>query len=228
MNKVLIIAAHPDDDILGCGGLISKYKNSVKFRVIFIAEGSSCRYSKDEISEVNINNIIEERNTFGVKALKLLGVSDYRFYNLPCGRLDQVPIIDINKIIEKEIEDFRPDTVFTHSFEDTNNDHIIVHRATQMATRPKLNSNLERVFAYEVLSSTEWRFTHTFTPNYFELVSKDDIKLKWLALSEYKSEINEFPFPRSEDGIFSLAKYRGLQSGFNYAEAFMLVRQFNK
>lgn len=228
MNKVLIIAAHPDDDILGCAGFISKYKDKVEFRVIYIAEGSSCRYSKEEINDVNINNIINERNSFGINALKLLSVSSYKFYNLPCGRLDQLPIIEINKIIEKEIENFKPDTVFTHSFEDTNNDHIIIHRATQMATRPKVNSFLKKVFTYEVLSSSEWRFTHTFLPNFFESLSEEDVTLKWLALSEYKTEIKDFPFPRSKEGIFSLAKYRGLQSGFNYAEAFKLVRQFNK
>lgn len=227
MNKVLIIAAHPDDDILGCAGLISKYKGKIEFRVIFIAEGSSCRYAKEQINDKRIHSIIEERNSFGINALKLLGVSSFKFYNLPCGKLDQVPIIEINKILEKEIENFKPDTVFTHSYEDTNNDHIIIHRATQMATRPKINSFLKSVFTYEVLSSSEWRFTHTFSPNFFESLSKDDVRLKWLALSEYKSEIKDFPYPRSEEGIISLAKYRGLQSGFNYAEAFKLVRQFN-
>ena len=227
MNKVLIIAAHPDDDILGCAGLISKYKGKIEFRVIFIAEGSYCRYTKEQINDISIHSIIEERNSFGINALKLLGVSSFKFYNLPCGKLDQVPIIEINKILEEEIENFKPDTVFTHSYEDTNNDHIIIHRATQMATRPKINSFLKSVFTYEVLSSSEWRFTHTFSPNFFESLSKDDVRLKWLALSEYKSEIKDFPYPRSEEGIISLAKYRGLQSGFNYAEAFKLVRQFN-
>lgn len=234
MNKVLIVAAHPDDDILGCAGLMSKYRNKVEFKVIFIAEGSSCRYNFNQINNIKVKKVIENRNSFGIKALKLLGVEDYQFYNLPCGRLDQVPIIEINKIIEKEIESFKPDTLFTHSFEDVNNDHLIVHRATQMATRPKVYNFLgqsrfpERVYTYEVLSSSEWRFTHTFSPNYFESLSIDDVKNKWLALSEYESEISDFPYPRSEDGIFSLAKYRGLQTGFDYAEAFMLIRQFIK
>ncbi len=228
MKKALIIAAHPDDDILGCAGLMSKYVDEVEFKIVFIAEGSSCRYNSNQINDIKIGKVIEDRNCFGIKALKLLGVNLFKFYNLPCGRLDQVPIIEINKIIEKEIEDFNPDTVFTHSFEDANNDHIIVHRATQMATRPKTHSCLERVFTYEVLSSSEWRFTHTFSPNYFESLSIDDVKNKWLAIREYESEIKDFPYPRSEDGIFSLAKYRGLQSGFEYAEAFMLIRQFIK
>ena len=228
MNKVLIIAAHPDDDILGCAGLMSKYRGKVVFRVIFIAEGSSCRFNKEQIHEGDVLNVIKERNSFGVKALKLLGVENYYFYNLPCGRLDQVAIIDVNKIIEKEIQNFKPDTVFTHSFEDTNNDHIIVHRATQMATRPGSSSFVEKVYTYEVLSSSEWRFTHTFSPNYFESLSEKDVKNKCSALDEYESEIKEYPYPRSEEGVFSLAKYRGLQSGNAYAEAFKLIRQIIK
>jgi len=226
MKKALIIAAHPDDDILGCGGVISKYKEKVDFKIIFIAEGSSCRYPFSEIKNPNTLEVIELRNSFAIKALKSLGVHSHQFYNLPCGRLDQVPIIQINKIIEEEIQIFQPDTIFTHSYEDTNNDHRIVHRATQMATRPGIFKKLESVFSYEVLSSSEWRFSEVFKPNYFESLSDNDIENKWLALNEYASEIKNFPFPRSKDGIYTLAKYRGLQCSHSYAEAFKLIRKF--
>lgn len=225
MKRVLIIAAHPDDDILGCAGLMSKYRGQIEFRVIFIAEGSSCRYGEQELGADHVKEVIAERNSYGVKALELLGVIDYKFYDLPCGRLDQVQIIEINKIIEGEIQNFLPDTIFTHSFEDTNNDHLIVHRATQMATRPGSRVLVERVYTYEVLSSSEWRFTHTFAPNYFEALSEEDVRNKWLALAEYETEIKKYPYPRSEEGIFTLAKYRGLQSANAYAEAFKLIRQ---
>ena len=228
MNRVLIIAAHPDDDILGCAGIMSKYKNQVKFRVIFIAEGSSCRFSKEQVKNEEVLKVIKQRNTFAVNALKLLGVKNHHFYNLACGRLDQIDIIDINKIIESEINNFKPDTIFTHSHDDTNNDHTVVHRATLIATRPGAATFVKKVYAYEVLSSTEWRFTHNFLPNYFESLSENDVKNKWLALLEYESEIKEFPYPRSEDGIISLAKYRGMQSASTYAEAFKLIRQIIK
>lgn len=228
MNRALIIAAHPDDDILGCAGIMSKYKGITEFRVIFIAEGSSCRFNYDKVNSSEVKLVIEERNSFGIKALKLLGVESYKFYNLACGRLDQISIIEINKIIENEINSFNPDTIFTHSFDDTNNDHIIVHRATQMATRPGSKVFVENVYAYEVLSSSEWRFTHTFSPNYFESLSEKDIQNKWLALKEYDSEVKEFPYPRSNEGIKTLAKYRGMQSNCVYAEAFQLIRQIIK
>ena len=138
--------------------------------------------------------------------------------------MDQVPIIEINKIIENEIKNFKPDTVFTHSSDDTNNDHLIVHRATQMATRPGARIFVNKLFTYEILSSTEWRFTKTFTPNYFESLSESDVHNKWLALEKYISEIKEFPYPRSREGIFTLAKYRGIQSANTYSEAFRLIR----
>lgn len=225
MNKVLIIAAHPDDDILGCAGLMSKYKGQIEFKVTFIAEGSSCRFNKQQIEEKDVKKAIKTRNTFATQALETLGVQNYSFYNLPCGRLDQVAIIDINKIIENEIQEFKPDTIFTHSNEDANNDHIIIHRATQMATRPGSDILVEKVYAYEVLSSSEWRFTHTFSPNYFESLSKKDVLNKWVALRQYESEVKAFPYPRSEEGVFTLAKYRGMQSSNAYAEAFKLIRQ---
>jgi len=207
---------------------MSKYRGKVDFKVIFIAEGSSCRFDFEQIRHEHVLNVIKKRNLFGIKALKILGVENFHFYNLPCGRLDQVAIIEINKIIEKEIQNFQPDTVFTHSFEDTNNDHLIVHRATQMATRPGSTTFVEKVYTYEVLSSSEWRFTHTFSPNYFESLSREDVRNKWLALAEYESEIKEFPYPRSEEGIVSLSSYRGMQSGNKYAEAFKLIRQIVK
>ncbi len=228
MNKILIIAAHPDDDILGCGGLMSKYRNQIEFKVIFIAEGSSCRFDKNDIEGKNIKKIISKRNSFGIEALNSLGVKNYHFYNLPCGRLDQVPIIEINKIIEKEINNFKPDTVFTHSSNDTNNDHLIVHRATQMATRPGAKTFVEKLYTYEILSSTEWRFTKTFLPNYFESLSKTDVENKWLALEKYISEIKKYPYPRSREGVFTLSKYRGIQSANRFAEAFRLIREIKR
>ena len=224
MNRALIIAAHPDDDILGCGGVISRskrYYDNTVYKVIFIAEGSTCRFDDPESPEAR--NEILKRNLDGIEALKYLKVDDQHFYNLPCGRLDQVPQIEINKIIENEINEFKPDTVFTHSKCDSNIDHHKVYDATIIATRPGCGVN--KVLSYEVLSSTEWGFSKSFTPNVFFKLSEEDIINKWNALSKYKSELKEYPYPRSQKGIKSLAQYRGIQSGNEYAEAFQLIRQ---
>ncbi len=226
-NKILIICAHPDDDILGCGGVISRYLSQGKsIRIIFIAEGSSCRFEANQLDEKIVYNTIERRNSFGMKALNSLGINNYKFYNLPCGRLDTISVIEINKIIESEIKNFSPDTIFTHSEHDTNNDHRIIFNSTLMATRPTSKYKVNNLLTYEIPSSSEWRYVESFQPNYFEELEEADVVKKWDALSFYESEIQEFPFPRSRDGIFTLAKYRGMQSGFNFAEAFKIIRIF--
>jgi len=225
VNRILIIAAHPDDDILGCGGYISKYSKQNCIRVAFIAEGSSCRFNGniDDIVKEEINN----RNQFGLNALKILGVNDVEFYNLKCGSLDQIPILTINKIIENEINYFKPNIVFTHSNKDVNNDHMIIHKSTIMATRPGAKFFVPKVYAYEVLSSSEWKFTESFKPNYFEQLNELDLLNKWDALKEYESEIKPFPYPRSYEGLKVLSNYRGIQCNCEYAEAYEIIREIN-
>ena len=227
-KDILIIAAHPDDDILGCGGFIAKYKNKVNIRIIFIAEGSSCRFPSLVENSNAIQETIKKRNGYAKDALKILGVNNIFFYNLPCGRLDSIPIIEINKIIENELDSFKPDVVMTHSENDTNNDHRIVYRSSLMATRPGAFKNLKTVMSYEVISSSEWNFSSAFIPNHFESLSLKQVNLKWNALMCFKSEIGEYPHPRSEIGIQTLAQYRGMQSGYKYAEAFKIIRNFKK
>lgn len=225
MKRVLIIAAHPDDDILGCGGLIAKHRNTgIRFQVLFIAEGSSCRFA--EINCEAAKAAINQRNQSALNALSLLGVNDgVLFENLPCGRLDQVPIIEINKLIENAISEFSPDTILTHSKNDANNDHRIVFNATVMATRPVNKHKVSRLLSYEVLSTSEWAFTETFCPNYFESLTQEDVDLKWSALAEYNTEVKPYPFPRSYEGVKALAMYRGMQAGCMFAEAYGIVRE---
>jgi len=221
-GKTLVVAAHPDDEVLGCGGLIARLVNQDKqVKVVFIAEGSSCRYNTltDEAQAE-----ISFRNQCGIKAMKSLGVKDYCFYNLPCGRLDIEPIIEIAKIIEKEILEYGPTTVLTHSRHDVHNDHKVIFRAAVQATRPvaKIVKNL---LSFEILSSTEWSYTEVFKPNLFvDITSEIDIKID--AMHCYSTEQPKPPHPRSDEVIRSLATMRGSQSGVKYAEGFEVVRIF--
>lgn len=225
MQKVLVIAAHPDDEVLGCGGIISKYgRKNVQFSVLFVAEGSSCRFEDPQCTESL--KAIKERTECSLQALKILGIDNFMFSDLPCGRLDMIPIIAINKIIEKAIYEFEPDTVYTHSGIDANNDHRIVHRASIMATRPTPRSKIKRLFSYEVNSSTEWSFGEKFIPTTFEEINENDLAVKFKAMRAYKTEVIEYPFPRSELGLRALAMRRGMQSGVALAEAFSLIREF--
>jgi LmbE family N-acetylglucosaminyl deacetylase len=137
MERVLIVAAHPDDDILSCGGTVARFSaRGCVFKVVFIAEGTTARYDAADINSARARDEVELRYSYARKALASLNITDYSFHGLPSCRLDTVALIDIGKIIEREIKAFRPDTVFTHSNIDTNNDHNTVFQATLQATRP--------------------------------------------------------------------------------------------
>ncbi len=227
-KNILIIAAHPDDDILGCGAAINKFQSTkTKINVLFIAEGTSCRYKHLHKDTEKIKKDIEIRNNFAKKSLKYLKVNKYKFLNLPCGRLDTMPLIEITKKIEQYINQIKPDTVFTHSNLDNHNDHRIVSRATMQATRPNVLNQVKNVIFYEVPSSSEWSFVENFNPNFFLSLSEKNLNAKIRAMNIYKTEIKKYPFPRSKEGIKSFAMYRGMQSGNKYAEAFKIVRISN-
>ena len=225
MSKVLFIGAHPDDVELGCGGIINKLTYSGnEVRVIFLAEGTSCRYNKCDIESDDVKKEIKFRTDCAIKSLNHLDVNSYEFYDLPCGRLDSEPLIDINKIIENEINKFKPDSIYTHSNTDTNKDHRIIFESTRIATRPGSKTFVSDVYLYEVLSSTEWNFNHPFVPNNFIKLSELDLNKKIDSLKMYETEMGDWPYPRSEEGISTLAKYRGMQIGTPYAEAFEVFR----
>ena len=163
------------------------------------------------------------------KAADAYFIKDLEFFNLPCGRLDQIPILEINKIIESKISKFKPDIIFTHDPHDVNNDHKIIYHSTMMSTRPNSGSSVPTIFTYEVPSSSECGFSQDgqFSPNYFIELSKVDLQKKFETLSYYSSEINNFPFPRSFKGIQTYARFRGMQAAVEYAEAFKLVRSIS-
>ena len=226
MDKILVIAAHPDDETIGCGGFLAKY-GSKNVRVVFIAEGTSCRFNSEELGNQDIADNIAKRNNYCINALSVYGVSDIKFYNYPCGRLDNVPIIELNKLIENEINIFKPKTVLTHAEFDNNNDHRIVYRSTMMATRPGVFKGLNKVLSYEVPSSTEWTFSQVFQPNLFEVLEQKHMEKKWEALKCYESEIFPYPHPRSYEGLMALSRYRGMQAGVEFSEAYQVIRSIS-
>lgn len=227
MNRVLIVAAHPDDEILGCGGLIAKRRASTEFKVLIIAEGTTCRYPAAQMKSETALADLQVRTRSARRAFESLGVKDVTFCDLPCGRLDREPIVDINKLIERALVEFEPDTVITHSGNDVNNDHGIVARSAAMATRP-VGPAAPDLLAFETQSSTEWNLAMPFAPCYFEVLTEEQVAAKWNALACYETEIREYPHPRSRLGVETLARYRGMQVGAAYAEAFVVVRQTSR
>jgi len=201
---------------------LSKYANQVETSIVFIAEGDSCRFDASELTPLILKKI-NHREECAREALGFFNITDIDFNRLPCGRLDSVDIIDINKIIEKKILSFKPSIILSHYFQDTNNDHRIVSRSVHMSTRPITGFDMN-VLSFEVLSSTEWNLQNPFSPNLFVQLSEEDVKNKIDAIKIYDGEIRKFPHSRSAEGARCLSQYRGMQIGVNYAEAFYVNR----
>tara|TARA_B100000963_G_scaffold296499_1_gene267656 strand:- start:5970 stop:6659 length:690 start_codon:yes stop_codon:yes gene_type:complete len=227
-KKVLVLAAHPDDETLGCGGFLDKYKKKFEFRVVFLAEGSSCRYEDKLKYKKKIIKDIKHRKDCATKALKVFSISNVIFYNNICGQLNKIPQINLNRVIEKEIKNFKPEIILTHSDKDLNLDHKTISDSVMVATRPiKIKKIVKQIFAFEILSSTHWNFQNNFIPKYFVELSKKNVTNKWKALKCYTSETSKKPYPRSRYGVETLANFRGMQCGLDYAEAYEIVRYFD-
>lgn len=232
--KVLVIAAHPDDEVLGMGGLLKKFsKKENDIKIVFLATGISSRRSNDYLNSTkykinnNLKNDIEKQieklQKDARKALSVLGIKKIQFEDFPDNEMDTVSNLKITKKIEAIIDDYRPDTVYTHSQCDINVDHRLIYESTITATRPKKNSVVKQVISFETPSSTEWYFPQKFSPNIFVDISKE-LKFKLKAMQYYKNELMEFPHPRSIEALEIIAKRWGTVCGFHAAEAFSLVR----
>lgn len=228
-ERVLVIAAHPDDEVLGCGGAIGRYRaHGGAVRVVFLAEGVTARFTPEQFDASEVIEKSSRRNANAVKAMAVLGVeADQMFFSeRPCCRLDQVPLLDLTKQIESHIRDFLPTRLFTHSADDPNVDHGVAHRAVLPAVRPLSGQSLRAVFAFEVLSSTEWNPLKPFAPTVFHDIT-DHMDQKVAAMTAYDDEMHPAPHPRSPEVIRALGRFRGAQAGLPYAEGFALIRGIN-
>jgi LmbE family N-acetylglucosaminyl deacetylase len=219
-KKILIISPHADDEILGCGGFISKYsKKNYYVNVLILTNaniGAPEIYSAEEIK-----NIRREAKF----ANKLIGTKKVFFENLPAVNLNNYPFYKITNIIDRHIKAINPEIVLIPSTNDIHDDHKIVSRAAKVSMRPIKKSNLKKILSYEVLSETEWNEEgKSFNPNYFVHLKKNDINNKINAFLKYKSQVKKFPHPRSKEGIFNLSRVRGSQVFKEYAEAFKVEK----
>lgn len=219
--KVLVIAPHPDDEVLGCGGTIARHVSAGdKVYLCVITRAYTPEWPEDEI---------KRRREEVLRVNKILGITRTHFLDFPTVKLDTVPHKDLDEAITRVVNEVQPEVVYIPHREAVNIDHRLVFDAALVAVRPIPGSPIRKVLSYETLSETEWVapfMKNAFSPNlYIDISETLEVKLK--AMSEYKLELKEFPHPRSLEAISALARIRGSNIGVIAAEAFMLIREID-
>ena len=221
-KKVLIIAAHPDDEVLGCGGTAARLvKEGHDVYTAILGEGITSR--DDTRQPEKRAEEFARLKAQSWDANEILGIKELFLFDFPDNRFDTVPLLDIVKVIEKVKKNVEPGIIFTHFENDLNIDHRLTYRAVMTASRPLPGETVKEIYSFEVLSSTEWCFPLSFSPDcFFDITAAIDIKTA--ALEKYQSELKEYPHPRSIKGIRLNAEQWGMKTGVSYAEAFKVVR----
>ena len=223
-NRVLVIAAHPDDEVLGCGGTAARLVSEgheVHFAIL--GEGMTSRHPQRDDTDAGQLDILHRQ---AHAAAARLGVKQVVLHGLPDNRLDTVPLLDVVKLVEELVDRIKPEIVYTHHAGDLNVDHGVIHRAVLTATRPMVGKPVREIYAFEVPSSTEWAFQRiepSFRPNVFIDITRT-IEVKIAAMECYESEARRFPHPRSPESLRVIATRWGSVAGCGAAEAFELVR----
>lgn len=224
MKNVLVIVAHPDDEVLGMGGTIAKLvKNGCEVNVLIVTDGSSSQYR----DSIDLHQIIEDKKKETWACAQILGIKNIYYGEQPDMRLDCIPHIAINKVIEELIDRLHPDTVFTHFWGDVNLDHQNVFKSTLVAVRPVMGQMVKELYCFRVPSSTEWtpcKADTMFMPNIFVDISNETAQ-KYSAFEEYRTELRDYPHPRSVQHLKELDIARGLEVGQGPTETFILLRK---
>ena len=219
MAKVLVIAPHPDDEVLGCGGTIVKYvREGSEVHLCIVTKAYPPEWPEEEV---------KKRREEVLKVNEILGIKKTFFLDLPTLKLDTIPQKELNNVIIQVVNEVQPEVLYIPHKGDVNKDHRLVFDAVMVLVRPKPGSVIKKVLSYETLSETEWAapfIENAFVPNIYVDIS-ETLEVKLRAMSEYSSELKEYPHPRSLDAISALAKIRGASVGVRAAEAFMLVRE---
>lgn len=219
-SSVLVVVAHPDDEVLGCGGAIARHCSAGdRVAVLILADGVTSR------GETAPSDLTARQGAAG-RANAILGVQDVTLLAYPDNRMDEVVLLDVVKDVERVIARCQPDTIYTHHAGDVNIDHRRVHDAVIAACRPQPGHCVRQLLFCETPSSTEWRppaSQHVFAPNWYVDISLT-LQTKLQALAAYQAELREFPHPRSLRGVEHLAGWRGASVGVVAAEAFELGR----
>jgi LmbE family N-acetylglucosaminyl deacetylase len=217
---ILILAAHPDDEVLGCGGTIAKFADTgAVVHVAFLADGVFSRSGE----QVGQQAELFARRAAEQKACNILGVQSVSFGDFPDNRMDTVPLLDITQAVEALVAKHQPEMVFIHHAGDVNIDHRRLHDAVVTACRPQCGHPVKTLLCFEVPSSTEWQLhcsATAFTPNWYVDIPAT-LERKLTALEAYAAELRAWPHPRSRRGVEHLAHWHGATVGVDAAEAFV-------
>ena len=219
MKRVLVIAAHPDDEVIGGGATLARLRSEgAELFVAIVTEGWSVQYP-------NQPEMLEKKQQAARSALDALGGGNLFFENLPNLRLDTVPAVTVNTFLEQVVRDVKPDIVFTHHASDLNHDHRVVYQSSLVACRPWSGHMISTIYSYPTLGVSDFGGTRSeFSPNVFFDVEKF-LPNKLAALKAYDMEMRPFPHPRSTEAVEAQGRIYGSLSGLNWAEAFVIIRQ---
>lgn len=229
-KKILVVVAHPDDEVLGPGGTMYRLINefNCKIRAVILGEGITSRSDQRDTAkwkkelEVHRNNIEEARKCIGYDSLGI--------YDFPDNRFDTVALLDIIKVVEKEKREFTPEVIFTHHGGDVNIDHQRTFEAVITACRPMQNEKVKTIITFETMSGTEWRASSDpkhFLPNQFFEISTRALDAKCNAMNAYEYEKRKYPHPRSPKALKIRAQMWGVTNGVQLAEAFQIIRNID-
>jgi LmbE family N-acetylglucosaminyl deacetylase len=216
-NRVLAVAAHPDDEVLGCGGTLALHVDAGDEVTIVVAcEGESLRYGAGMVNQAS--DIAEAAKVLGAVAVRTLGFPDQR--------LDTLNLVEVIRPLEQAVAETRPHVVYCQYGGDINRDHHLLFQAALVATRPVVDQ-IRAVYAFETASSTEWAFPRTFVPDTWIDISST-LERKIQAMACYRSEVRDYPHPRSLESLRNQAMHRGNQVALRAAEVFMTVRRVHR
>lgn len=222
--NVLVVAAHPDDELLGCGGTAARLaREGHSVYMAILGEGITSRGARREDAKASALHSLADCSQ---SVAKLLGVKELSLHGLPDNRFDSIDLLDVIKIVEGLVDRWRPSVIYTHHGGDLNVDHQIVNRAVLTATRPVEGQPVKELYMFEIASSTEWAFQQmapAFKPNVFVDI-QDTLALKVEGMQLYESEARPFPHPRSPEALTAIAQRWGSVAGLKAAEAFEAVR----
>ena len=230
-KRILLVVAHPDDELLGCGGTMNRLiqEFGCTIRVIILGEGITSRSDERDPEqwkrelEIHRSNIENARLAIGFHSTGIYQFADNRF--------DSVDLLDLVKVIEKEKSEFNPEIIFTHQGGDTNIDHRRTFEAVVTAIRPMNHEKVHTLICFETPSSTEWQafnYPNPFLPNLYLCISEENLNAKIKGMESYEFEKRAYPHPRSPEALKIQAQRWGVATGNDFAEAFMVIRSIVK